>query len=128
MTFWKRITQWFEDDGTDQPKPMERISPRFDTKMVISFDGESAASETQGNVGIGGFCFLSDRIPRTGQVIDLLIDLDGFGHWVLVRGEVLGIISQKDQVGVRGRFTRIAFEEERHLARWIDCRALAAAA
>jgi len=128
MTFWKRIALWLEDGDTNCPKPRERISPRFETKMVVSFDGESAASETFGNVGIGGFCFLADRIPRPGQVVDLLIDLDGLGHWVLVRGEVLGLVRQKNGVGVRGRFTKIAFEEERHLARWLDCQALAAAA
>ena len=128
MTLWKQIAKWLEDGDTNRPGPKERVSPRFDTKMVVSFDGESAASETFGNVGIGGFCFQSDRPAKPGQVVDLLIDLDGLGHWVLVRGEVLGIVQLKNGVGVRGQFTKIAFEEERQLARWIDCQALAAAA
>jgi hypothetical protein len=129
MSMWKRIN---ELTAQIQNRPgsfsHERLSPRFDTKLLVSFAGESASRETCGNVGIGGFCFESNRSPEPGEALDLLVDLTGMGHWVFVRGVVLGMIElKKGRVGIRGRFTSIAFEDERRLARWIDNQALAAA-
>jgi hypothetical protein len=126
MTFWKKIRTRLTDE-TQAPQPSaERESPRFATRMIVSFENESATNDTLGNVGIGGFCFQAEHPVQPGQHVDLLLDLDGMGHWVLARGEVLGCVELKRAVGVRGRFTNIAFEDERHLARWLDRQALAA--
>jgi hypothetical protein len=129
MSLWRRINAMLDAGAGHRPHAHERESPRFDTGLVVSFDGESAAVETRGNVGIGGFCFHSERDARCGQVVDLLVDLEGMGEWVLVRGEVLGRIPLGGgRSGLRGRFTRIAFDDERRLARWLDRRAKRAAA
>lgn len=93
MPMWKRIASWFVDAAGNPCQGAERESPRFETRLIVSFANESASAETHGNVGIGGFCFQSERQAEPGRQVELLVDLDGMDHWVLVRGEVLGCVA-----------------------------------
>lgn len=103
-----------------QPFERERISPRHQTRVLVSLKGQSRTIETVGNVGIGGFCVAWNERLKLGQQIDLLIDLVGMGHWVIATGQVLENLQQGRQLAIRGHFLAIDFEQERQLARWLD--------
>ncbi len=97
----------------------ERESPRYNITMFARYQGEGSFIERRGNIGIGGFCFEGEKEYLPGTPVDLLFRLPGTQTWIHARGRVLGYNNQ-GYLGVRGHFTRIDFEDERMLARWID--------
>ncbi len=118
--WWKNIIRVLIADYKLQQKEDKRNSPRFEARMLVSFGDEFAAHETKGNVGIGGFFFKHGSEVEVGEEVDLLVDLYGHLRWVQAKGEVLETSALGDGFGIRGRFTKISFEEERQLARWLD--------
>ena len=118
--WWKNIIRNLVADYNRQLNEDKRNSPRFGARMLISFGSEFAAHETEGNIGIGGFFFQHDSEAEVGDEVDLLVDLQGHLKWVQAKGEVLEVVQLENGFGIRGRFTKISFEQERQLARWLD--------
>ncbi len=98
----------------------ERESPRLQANLFVSLENISTVLETEGNVGLGGFCFAADKAPRPGTRLDIMVDMPGVNRWLIASGEVLGCYYKEDRLWVRGRFFEIDFDQQRWLARWLD--------
>ena len=98
----------------------ERESPRLQANLVVSLENVSAVLETEGNVGLGGFCFAAESAPEPGTRLDIMVDLPGINRWLIASGEVLGCYRKEGRLWVRGRFFEIDFDQQRWLARCID--------
>ncbi len=118
--WWKNIIRRLIADYNHQQNEDKRNSPRFEARMLVSFESELSAHETKGNVGIGGFFFQLHLAPEAGDEVELLVDLEGQLKWIQATGEVLEVVTLENGFGIRGKFTSIAFDEERQLARWLD--------
>ncbi|HOX44337.1 MAG TPA: PilZ domain-containing protein [Myxococcota bacterium] len=125
----RRIKSWFlrTRPASQAPDGPERESPRVPAELFVSPPNTSAVLEVPGNVGLGGFCFVSEGLLLPGTRLDLMIDLHELDRWFIVQGEVLGSYERDGQTFVRGRFLEVDFEDERWLARWLDGRCLEAA-
>jgi hypothetical protein len=97
-----------------------RESPRFESNFIVCIEGKKRAFKSQGNIGIGGFCFEGPATVRPGTRVELCFELLGANRFVVATGVVLGLRVHQGRIDIRGRFTEIEFEDERILARWLD--------
>jgi hypothetical protein len=98
----------------------DRNSPRYNITLYAPYQAGGSFIERRGNISIGGFCFEGEKSYTPGTTLDLLFRLPGTGEWIHARGQVLGQTETQGFLGIRGCFTRIDFEDERRLARWLD--------
>ena len=106
---------------TSRDKSAERReSPRYQVILFARPRGQGEFFDYRGNVGIGGFYFEGDELLEEGCEMEIFFQLPSSCTWILARGIVLGQVDLEYGVGLRGEFTEMAFEKERHLARWLD--------
>jgi hypothetical protein len=97
-----------------------RESPRYKVVLFARQRGQGEFWDFLGNVGIGGFYLEGDELLEEGTEMEIFFQLPGTCTWILTRGVVASGADLKFGFGLRGRFTEITFEKERHLARWLD--------
>ncbi|HOX44312.1 MAG TPA: PilZ domain-containing protein [Myxococcota bacterium] len=97
-----------------------RISPRYQTTMLVGVEGEPALREHRGNVSVGGFYFEAERPYEPGTLLELLVRLPGAAFWLKGRGRVLSCEPQGSGVGVRGNFVDLDLGNTTSLREWLE--------
>lgn len=105
---------------SDENQNDRRESPRYRVILFARTRGQGEFWDYRGNVGIGGFYMEGDEEIAEGTEMEIFFQLPSTCTWILARGIVLGNRDLDYGVGIRGKFTEMAFEKERHLARWLD--------
>ena len=105
---------------SEKEKVERRESPRYRVILFARPRGEGEFWDYRGNVGIGGFYFEGDEMVAEGTEMEIFFQLPNTCTWILARGIVIGQVELDYGVGLRGKFTEMTFEKERHLARWLD--------
>ena len=120
-TYFRKIFRRQRDRSLSIAK--DRISSRFDSRVLVRYMDMSSFDYRRGNLSIGGFGFDADRKLLPGTQVELLFLLPDTDTWINATGSVLGSEKTRAGLGVRGEFSEISFENERLLARWLDLRA-----
>jgi len=105
---------------SDDDQLERRESPRYRVIMFARPTGQGEFWDYRGNVGIGGFYLEGDEKIVEGTEMEVFFQLPNTCTWILARGIVVGHVDLDYGVGMRGKFTEMTFEKERHLARWLD--------
>jgi hypothetical protein len=97
-----------------------RESGRFALNLLMRPQGESRFTWRRANMGIGGFCVMTDMSSQAGSPVEIRFRLPTRPGWIHASGTILAPIRWRGRESVRCRFEKIDFGDMRMLARWLD--------